>query len=232
MSTRLCALVVSCMAMSCVVRGQDKPPRFAEAIAAFEKADREQAPPRDAIVFVGSSSFRGWKTLAEDMAPLPVINRGFGGSAFPDLLRYTDRIVLPYAPRIIVVYEGDNDLAGKNTRAETVVANFRRFVETVQAKLSRTQVFFLAIKPSGRRFARWPEMQKANQSIREYAAGTPRVGYIDIAHTLLDDTGRPIDARFRKDRLHVTRDTYRRWAEVIRPVLLKAYENADPSAKD
>ncbi len=80
-------------------------------IAAFEAADRIDPPPKDAIVFVGSSSIRLWKTLSDDFSGLPVINRGFGGSCMHDTLRYADRIVIPYRPRHVVVYAGDNDIA-------------------------------------------------------------------------------------------------------------------------
>ena len=157
------------------------------------------------------------------MKGLPVIRRGFGGSTFDDLLMYTHRIVIPYAPRIIVVYEGDNDLAPQGTRPERVRDDFKTFADTVHAALPGTTVYFLSIKPGGSRFARWPDMKKANELIRDFARTRKNLGYIDISPSLLGPDGRPDDALFVKDRLHLNREGYARWAAVIKPVLEKRY---------
>ena len=109
--------------------------RFDEAIAAFEAADKTAPPPANAFLFVGSSSIRKWETLAEDLAPLPVINRGFGGSTMPQLNHYADRIVFPYKPRGILVYEGDNDITVSSMTPEKVLRNVRSFFERVQKEL-------------------------------------------------------------------------------------------------
>ena len=83
---------------------------FRDEILRFAQQDRESPPPHCALLFVGSSSIRLWSSLAEDMAPLPVINRGFGGSTISQSNLYLDRIVAPYHPRAIVFYAGENDL--------------------------------------------------------------------------------------------------------------------------
>ena len=56
------------------------PERFAPEIAHFAEVDASTPPQSCAYLFVGSSSIRFWKSLAEDMAPYPTINRGFGGA--------------------------------------------------------------------------------------------------------------------------------------------------------
>jgi hypothetical protein len=83
------------------------------AITAFETQDRRQPPKPGQVVFAGSSSIRFWHTLAADMAPIPVLNRGFGGAHLRDVLRYADRIVTPYRPQAVVVYAGENDLGSR-----------------------------------------------------------------------------------------------------------------------
>src|SRR5262245_12141591 len=88
----------------------DHPIGFAADIQAFLDQDRTQPPPKDAILFIGSSIFRQWTNVREHMAPLPVFNRAFGGSRTWEVLHYMDRIVLPYRPRIIVYYTGSNDV--------------------------------------------------------------------------------------------------------------------------
>src|SRR5262245_5535919 len=85
---------------------KNAPDRFEKDIVAFEMADRKSPPPKGAILFVGDSQFTRWKSIQEDLKGYTVINRGFGGSKMSDLLHYTDRIVIPYRPRLIVVNEG------------------------------------------------------------------------------------------------------------------------------
>jgi len=86
--------------------------KYEKEIQDFESADRKQFPPPGAIVCIGSSSMKGWhSTIVNDLAPLTIIPRGFGGSSMNDALHYVDRIVIPYKPRAVAVYEGDNDIA-------------------------------------------------------------------------------------------------------------------------
>ena len=101
---------------------------------AFEAADAKQMPPRDAVLYVGSSSIRMWKTLEKDFPNLTVIKRGFGGSTIRESIRYADRIVIPYHPKRIVLYAGDNDVAQGMT-AQQVFADYKEFVATVRQKL-------------------------------------------------------------------------------------------------
>ena len=160
----MAALAGSVFAQDRKERGKDA--HFEDAIAAFETADAKSPPARDSILFVGSSSIRFWKSLEEDMKGLPVINRGFGGSQMNHLIYNVARIITPYEPRIIVVYEGDNDLAeGSGKTPDRVLADYRKLVELVHASKSDVQIYFLAIKPSKLRWEQWPEMKRANALI-------------------------------------------------------------------
>src|SRR5690349_16186300 len=77
------------------------PTRWEKNIAAFEAQDRENPPPKRALLFIGSSTIVRWKTLAEDFPEYKTINRGFGGSQIEDSAYYADRVVIPYAPRAV-----------------------------------------------------------------------------------------------------------------------------------
>ena len=195
---------------------------FSDEIEVFEKNDRKSPPSHGVILFVGSSSFKMWETMENDLAPLPVINRGFGGSTFADLLNFTDRIVIPYRPKIIVVYEGDNDLAGNPSAAETVLDNCRKFVQHVHKKLPDTMIFLLPLKPSPIRLELWPEMAKLNVAIAKFADKTENVGFIDIATPMLRD-GAMRKELFIGDKLHMNWKGYAIWTSVIKPVLEKAW---------
>ena len=98
------------------------PSHWQPDIAAFVAADHEHPPARHGVLFIGSSSIRFWESLAQDFPGIPVINRGFGGSALPDSTYYADRIVWPYKPNLIVMYAGDNDINDGATPEQVIPA--------------------------------------------------------------------------------------------------------------
>ena len=202
--------------------GPMRSPAFWEAaIDSYEELDRANPPDPGAILFTGSSSIRLWDSLAEDMAPLRVLNRGFGGSHIDHVSHFAKRIVLPYRPRAVVLYAGDNDLAqGSGKTPASVLADFQHFVGLVHAALPDTPVYFVAIKPSLARWDRWPEMSRANAQIEEWAATTGGVEYFDIAASMLGASGEPRGELFIFDGLHLSDEGYEVWTGVIRPVLL------------
>lgn len=198
------------------------PAFFEPEIQAFLEADRANPPAPGQIVFFGSSSIRFWSTLAADMAPLPVLNRGFGGAHLSHLIHNAPRVVIPYAPRAVVVYAGDNDI-GTGKSAGTVVADFEALVVLLHAALPETDVYFLSIKPSQLRFSQWPEMAKANEQIRALTLQDPRLHFIDVGQVLLGSDGKPSGEFFRFDGLHLNAKGYAAWTSVVAPVLRAAY---------
>src|SRR5580765_197613 len=106
-------------------------------IAAFATSDKSNPPPKDAILFLGSSSIRLWQSLAHDFPEHKVINRGFGGSHLADCALLADRIVIPYRPKMVLLYAGDNDIAEGRT-PEEVFADFKTFVKKVHLALPKT----------------------------------------------------------------------------------------------
>jgi len=203
---------------------------WAPAIDAFEARDQASPPPRDAVLFVGSSSIRKWSTLDRDLAPLSVINRGFGGAHLPHVTHYAPRIVLPYAPAGIVLYAGDNDVAW-GASAQQVHRDFLAFHALIQDKLPGTPLWFLAIKPSPLRWEKWPEMQRANALIAEHIGSTDGVGFVDVASPLLDARGQPLPARFASDGLHLSQAGYRAWTQVVRKALAPSFPVLKPQAQ-
>lgn len=194
--------------------------QWEEAIQAFEQMDETDPPPEGAILFAGSSSIRMWSTLAEDFPDARVINRGFGGSQMSDLIHFADRIVTPYSPRLILVYEGDNDIAANKT-AEQVFADYQQFVSLVHDQLPDTRIAFIAIKPSLARRALMEEMRKANGLIEEYASARDQLDYIDIFTPMLGEDGEPLPDVFLDDGLHMNAAGYAIWTEAVRPYLAR-----------
>lgn len=187
-------------------------------IEALVANDHAQPPPQHAVLFVGSSSIRLWTTLAHDFPGVPTINRGFGGSAIVDSTFYADRIVVPYHPRLIVMYAGDNDIQEGRT-PQQVTDDFKAFVARVRRDLPGVAVAYIAIKPSVAREALWPRMHAANDGIRRWAATQHDVRFVDIATPMLDAHGKPRPELLREDGLHMRRAGYAIWIEALRPVL-------------
>jgi len=213
---------VSCTAVSPGQKAADqaavRPDRWEAEIAKLEKADRENPPPPGAVVFVGSSSVRRWKTLKEDFPGIPVINHGFGGSRIADCTRYIDRIVVPCRPRMVVLYAGDNDLAGRRTPTQ-VFEDYREFVEQVRRKLPGVPIAYISIKPSPARRKYQEAMREANEMIRAYVVGEDDLIYIDVFTPMLGPDGTPRPELFVADRLHLSKQGYDLWREIVAPHL-------------
>jgi lysophospholipase L1-like esterase len=199
--------------------------RFDKEIAEFESWDQKNAWPRDAVLFVGSSSIRLWKT-AEAFPELPVINRGFGGSTIADANHYFDRVVSKYKPRAIVFYSGDNDIASGDS-AQDVCDDFEEFVQLVQKQLPKTPIYFISIKPSIARQKMWPEMKIANSLVSKLASLNGQVHYVDVAAPMLgpepsEGESAPPKDLFLDDGLHLNSNGYKLWTDTLAPHLKAA----------
>ena len=212
--------VVACLAFvftAASVQAQEvDPARFEDSIKAFKTWDSKNGFPPDASLFVGSSSVRRWAT-AKAFPDNVIISRGFGGSHVSDINFYFDSVVKPYNSPSIFIYAGDNDIGGGKS-AERVLADFETFVALVEAQSRKTQIHYLSIKPSNARWEFWPEMDRANQLIKNLADEKSNVTYVDMASMLLDDAGQPKDV-FVDDGLHLNWRGYRLWAKAIAPYL-------------
>ena len=193
------------------------PERFAKDIAQFEASDKKAMPAPGGILFVGSSSFRLWK-IEKSFPALPVINRGFGGSHLNDSLHYLDRIVLKYAPKIILVYAGDNDLAD-GVSPEQLSEQFARFTKRVHAKLPEARILYIAIKPSLKRWSQLDRQTEANRLIAEQCAKDSRLRFVDIVKPMLGSDGKPRPELFKDDGLHVNEKGYALWTSILKPLL-------------
>ena len=184
------------------------------AIQKFETADQQAAPATNGVVFVGSSSIVGWKTLADDFPQVDTTRRGFGGSDIIDSVAYAHRIVTPYRPRRVALYAGDNDIARGKT-PQRVFEDYKLFVATVHAVLPEATIGFIAIKPSLARWEMWPQMAAANQQIQQYAKLHPQLDYLDIATPMLGSDHMPQKHLFVQDGLHLTPAGYAVWTKAM-----------------
>ena len=191
--------------------------RWEREVAAFEAADRASAPPKGEVVFVGSSTIRLWD-LGASFPDLKAINRGIISSEMSDAVRLVDRIVTPYAPRIVVVYAGDNDIMG--ITSEQITIGFERFVRAVHARLPATRILYIGIKPSPLRWGQVDRMRLANAAIEKFCERDDRLGFVDVDHALLGWDERPRPELYVEDGLHLSAAGYQILTALVRPFLM------------
>jgi len=199
---------------------QDFP--FAGEIKAFKKQDSANFPPTHAILFVGSSSFNYWKDVQDYFPGYTIVNRGFGGSSLPDVIRYANDIIFPYQPKQIVIYCGENDLAGSDDiTGKAVYTRFKKLFKLIRKKMKDENIVFVSLKPSPSRKNLMPKMVEANQLIEHFISRKKYTSYVDVYHKMLNADGYPTGEIFKEDSLHMNPKGYAIWQKAIEPYLMK-----------
>ncbi len=218
------SLILILMLFSAFLYGQPNSPatnpdphRFDNEINNFVQWDKKNSFPEDAILFVGSSSIRLWNTQ-ESFPELTIINRGFGGAHISDVNFFIEQTTLKYSASIILFYCGDNDIAGEKA-PEQVLSDYKLFVKKVHENRTDTKILFLPIKPSILRWSFWPEMEAANKLIADYSDTNELLYYIDLASPMLAESSPPPADLFIEDGLHLSKQGYDMWVNILDPIL-------------
>lgn len=196
---------------------------FKEDIEHFKKQDSLAMPAKNQILFVGSSSFTKWTDVQDYFPDYPIINRGFGGSSLPDVIRYANDIIIPYQPKQIVIYCGENDLAGGDTsvNGKLVFERFKQLFILIRKQLPRVPIAYVSMKPSPSREKLWPKMIAGNSLIKKFLGKQMRTTFIDVYHKMFNKEGTVMKDIFIEDNLHMNAKGYAIWQKIIAPYLLK-----------
>jgi lysophospholipase L1-like esterase len=194
---------------------------FYDEIQNFKKQDSTHFPPSNALLFVGSSSIRKWQDLQSYFPDKTVINRGFGGSELIDAIRYANDIIIPYHPKQIIIYSGENDLAYSDSITPTIVLNrFVKLFSIIRSGLPMVPVVYISIKPSPSRARLMPKMVEANRLIQQFLQSKKRAVFVDVYYKMLGKNGKPMNNIFSPDNLHMNAKGYHIWQKAIAPHLL------------
>lgn len=205
-------------------RWSENPLVWEADIAALELATQKLSPPKNAIVFVGSSSIRFWDNLVTDMAPLPIIQQGFGGAKLNDLVHYADRIINAYKPIAVVVFAGSNDITHGDTKTpEKLLSTYKKLVTKIRLDRPSLPIYYIAITPSPRRWEMWPQVQATNAVLKDYSLRTPGLFFIDTESAMLGSDGKINKDNYSFDTLHLSEQGYSQWTDIIRPILLNDF---------
>jgi lysophospholipase L1-like esterase len=210
-------LIPILLGFSLLVQAQQLP--FKNEIEAFKTADSLNAPGHGAIVFVGSSSFRMWKNLQSDFPDHRIINRGFGGSSLPHVITYAHEIIIPYKPKQVVIYCGENDFTDKTVTSEIVSGRFKQLFHLLRKEIPGAEIVFVSMKPSPSRQHLMPQMAQANASIKSFLESRRNTKFVDIWDSMLDKNGLPRKELFLKDMLHMNENGYVIWRKALEPHL-------------
>lgn len=197
-------------------------PPFFDEIQQFKKQDSVSFPPKNAVLFVGSSSFQKWHDVQSYFPDYKIINRGFGGSTLPDVIRYADDIITPYHPKQVVIYCGDNDLAASDTTTpEMVTDRFKTLFHIIRKSLPAANIAYVSIKPSPSRRQLMPKMKQANLQIKSFLQKQKNTSFIDVYQPMLLPGGQPKPEIFLEDSLHMNKKGYAIWKKAIQSYLIK-----------
>ena len=195
-----------------------RPERWATAMKKFQEADARNPPQAGGVLFVGSSSIRLWD-LQKWFPDLQVVNRGFGGSEICDSVHYFDTLVAPHKPKVVVLYAGDNDVAG-GKKAAQVLRDFRAFDAKLKQHLPSTRLIFIGIKPSLARWKLAPEMERTNEQIETLCGKNPqRLTFLEVWKPMLGQDGKPRKELFANDGLHLNDKGYALWTKLVQQQL-------------
>jgi lysophospholipase L1-like esterase len=219
-----CALVALTAFVTIALRAADATAhdfaKWEKAIAAFEAEDRANPPGKGGILFTGASTITRWKSLPQDFPHQHVLNRGFGGSEIEDVTHFADRIVFPYAPRMIFFRSGGNDIFRGKT-PERAFEDFQTLVALVRAKLPKTEIVFISQNPTVARESQWSKEKALNTMVAEMARKTPGVKFLDVSDMVLGPDGKPRLELFVADKLHFNDEGYKLLAARVRPLMPK-----------
>jgi lysophospholipase L1-like esterase len=202
---------------------QGQKPAYRSDIQNFKKQDSIAFPGTDKILFVGSSSFTKWTDVQNYFPDYPIINRGFGGSAIVDVIRYENDIIFSYKPKQIIIYCGENDIAGDSTvTGEIVFERFKQLYEDIRKNLLNVPIVYISMKPSPSRWQMRDKMTEGNKLIKKFLKKKKRNGrFVNVWDAMLGADGQPIPDIFIQDNLHMNAKGYAIWQKIIEPYLLK-----------
>lgn len=214
-------ILILCVAFSISAQAQTAPPFWSD-IVAFKKKDSAQQPPASPILFIGSSSFTRWDSLQNYFPGYPVLNRAFGGSTLPDVIRYSYNMVLPYRPKQVLIYCGENDLAASETVTPVEVLNrVKTLFSIIRINLPEARISYVSIKPSPSRAQIQDRVKAANKEIKAFIKKQKKADFIDLYDAMLDAGGNMREELYVSDRLHMKPIGYDIWKRIITPYLIK-----------
>ena len=198
---------------SLATNAQD-PTRFKNQVDELFNAEYNFSPDKKLVIFTGSSSVRMWKDVQQRFPEYNIINNGFGGSQFSDLIYFYDELITKRTPEILFIYEGDNDIAS-DKKPNKILKEAKGLIARIQRDLPQTKVVFISPKPSIARENLKKDYIKLNKKLKKYCEKQENLEFADVWNIMLDENGNVFTDIFIEDGLHMNKKGYDLWAKVI-----------------
>ena len=204
---------------------------FLNEINQFKRMDSLQTPPKDPILFIGSSSFTNWKDVQDYFPNQTILNRGFGGSSLPHLNLYAEEVIFKYKPKQIIIYCGENDLSGgAHINADTILNRVKSLYTLIRQSLPMVPIVYISMKPSPSRRKYLSTMKLANEQIAAFIKGQEHCAFLDVFTPMLTSEGQIRGELFLSDSLHMNKKGYQLWHPLLAPLLLKTSNKYYPAS--
>ena len=200
--------------------------KWEDEIKKLEVLDKKETYSNQAVLFIGSSSIRLWKSIEEDLDTYEPIKRGYGGAHYYDIIHFTNRLVSPHKVKAIAIFVA-NDITGKENGINNQTVNrdlspkeVLRLVKFVTKEIRKSHekvpIFFIETTPTSKRWKVWGKISKANDLIENYTSKYENLYYINTRSFYIGSDGMPNDSLFVKDKLHLNREGYKLWGKIIK----------------
>lgn len=196
----------------------DPQTRWDKSIAQYEHKDSVSKPEPGGILMLGSSSFTIWQDVGDYFPGRNMVNRGFGGSQMSDVLYFKERLILPYQPKQIILYEGENDIAA-GEKPDSIFAELMQLVKWTRGQLPGIQISIVSMKPSPKRWDLKETLLEMNKKLKQFAAENENIDFINIWEPLIEPDGVPVNENYREDLLHLNANGYKIWQKAMAPYL-------------
>ena len=193
--------------------------RYQKELDRFAREDERKGIRTGGIVFTGSSSIKMWRHLEDNMAPIQVLNRGFGGATMPEVNGHFELLIARHQPRIVVLYAGENDISNNIYGVADPLGSLQRYMSMMEESLPYTKTIFVSMKPSPLRWEWWEKISDGNALVKAYCDKTPNLDYLDVTADMIGEDGRPRPEIFLRDSLHMNQNGYDLWTKRIKPLL-------------
>ncbi len=195
---------------------------FEPEINYYRQVDTISQLPENPILFIGSSSIKNWINMDSAFVGYPILNRGFGGSKFEDVINYAEDVILKYDPKQIVIYCGENDFAAVDTISpEIVFSRFVKLISVIRNKYADVPIVYISLKPSPAKINMMHKIIAFNTMVAVYSAQQNNITFANIYSPMLNAEGQPDTSYFFEDKLHMNEKGYSVWNEVVRPLLIE-----------
>jgi hypothetical protein len=200
--------------------------KWEDEIKKLEVLDKKETYSNQAVLFIGSSSIRLWKSIEEDLDTYEPIKRGYGGAHYYDIIHFTNRLVSPHKVKAIAIFVA-NDITGKENGINNQTVNrdlspkeVLRLVKFVTKEIRKSHekvpIFFIETTPTSKRWKVWDKISKANDLIENYTSKSENLYYINTRSFYIGSDGMPNNSLFVKDKLHLNREGYKLWGKIIK----------------